>query len=209
VSAVAAALLVALAVLAVLAFGPDLAAMVRRRRAAARATAAWRSHDPGRERRAELRARELLRSVVGEELYSMYRELGFIRVRGGDRRAGGYGYLIYPHRPIVAYAVRSGELLNEYCVVFPDQDQSRAGARLPDADDVLAKWMALRGDERRLIGDANMHVPGRQLDPAQVRRDLVRLREWEGRRRRSLGSTHGDGVRSGNEQRATSNELPA
>ena len=39
--------------------------------------------------------------------------------------------------------------------------------------------MALTGDERRLIADANMHLPGRQVDPEQVRRDLWRLRQWE------------------------------
>jgi hypothetical protein len=44
---------------------------------------------------------------------------------------------------------------------------------------VLAKWMALTGDERRLISMANMHLPGRQLDPAQVARDLWRLKQWE------------------------------
>jgi hypothetical protein len=57
-----------------------------------------------------------------------------------------------------------------------------AGPRLPDADDVLAKWIALRADERGLIADANMHLPGRQLDPSQVRRDLRMLRDWLGRR---------------------------
>jgi hypothetical protein len=61
--------------------------------------------------------------------------------------------------------------------------------------------MALSGDERRLIGDANMHLPGRQLDPMQVRRDLLRVREWERRRRKAS--------RPGNEERATSNEIPA
>jgi hypothetical protein len=44
---------------------------------------------------------------------------------------------------------------------------------------VLAKWMALTGDERRLISTANMHLPGRQLDPTQVTRDLWRLAQWE------------------------------
>jgi hypothetical protein len=39
--------------------------------------------------------------------------------------------------------------------------------------------MALTGDERRLISTANMHLPGRQLDPAQVSRDLWRLSQWE------------------------------
>ena len=61
----------------------------------------------------------------------------------------------------------------------------------PDADDVLAKWMALAADERRLIADANMHLPGRQLDPEQVRQDLARLERWEVERagRRVLGRT--------------------
>ena len=35
-----------------------------------------------------------------------------------------------------------------------------SGERLPDADDVLAKWMALHGDERELIADRE-HAPAR------------------------------------------------
>jgi hypothetical protein len=177
-----AALLLALVLLAAMAFGPDLRRSLRRR-ALSRGASRHPRYDPGRERRAELKARELLRSVVGEEAYAMYGDLGFIQVAGGGDGRSGYGYLIYPHRPIVAYEVRSGELLNEYCVVFPDDSDPSLDSRLPDSDDVLAKWMALSGDERRLIDDANMHVPGRQIDPMQVRRDLLRLREWEGRRR--------------------------
>jgi hypothetical protein len=42
--------------------------------------------------------------------------------------------------------------------------------------------MSLRAGERELISAANMHVPGRQLDPEQVARDLIRLREWRARR---------------------------
>ena len=70
-------------------------------------------------------------------------------------------------------------LLNEYCVEFPDETRPYGIGRLPDSDDVLAKWMALTGDERRLISTANMHLPGRQVDPKQVRRDLWRLAQWE------------------------------
>lgn len=147
--------------------------------------------DPGRERRAEQRARALLRSCVGEADWAMYRDLGFLRVWGanpdgpsrGDHaapRAGAaYAYLVYPHRPIVAYLPQTRALLNEYCVTFPDETRPYGSARLPDSDDVLAKWMALTGDERRLIAAANMHLPGRQLDPERVRRDLWRLSEWE------------------------------
>ena len=128
----------------------------------------------------------------------MYRDLGFIRVWGGmaqapkrpgaglgDPRTGApYAYLVYPHKPIVAYLPQTRALLNEYCVEFPDETRPYGSARLPDSDDVLAKWMALTGDERRLINTANMHLPGRQVDPKQVRRDLWRLSQWERERLR-------------------------
>ena len=139
-------------------------------------------YDPGRERRAERRARELMRSIVSPAEYEMYKDLGFISVEGGEN-GSGYAYLLYPHRPIVAYATASGELLSEYCVAFHDESEPRLGSRLPDADDVLAKWMSLRGGERNLIATANMHLPGRQLDPQQVRRDLRALAAWRSSRR--------------------------
>jgi hypothetical protein len=158
--------------------------------------------DPGRERRAEQRARELLRSCVNDEEWAMYRDLGFVRVNGKLSRKGSrsaqmrrdeasdeppYAYLIYPHKPIVAYVPRTGRLLSEYCVEFPDLTGAISQTRLPDSDDVLAKWMALTGDEERLIRDANMHLPGRQVDPNRIRRDLWRLSEWE-RQQRGSGS---------------------
>jgi hypothetical protein len=186
-------------------------------RALSRAREVWRArgrireegYDPGRERRAEQRARELLRSCVSEEEWAMYRDLGVLRVFGPSRgesaapvsdsgRTGEamrvaepdsspgalapYAYLIYPHKPIVAYVPATGELLSEYCVAFPDESRPYGSPRLPDSDDVLAKWMALTGDERRLIGEANMHLPGRQVDPERVRKDLARLARWESER---------------------------
>ncbi len=201
--------LVALAIVAAVLLAPLAArafAHQREERAAARhrARAERRDlRDPGRERRAEQRARELLRSCVNKEEWAMYRDLGFIRVhgrlprrlpRGLAERAIAreprdpaesadevppYAYLIYPHKPIVAYVPRNGRLLSEYCVEFPDLTGAISQSRLPDSDDVLAKWMALTGDERRLIRDANMHLPGRQIDPSRVRRDLWRLTEWD------------------------------
>jgi hypothetical protein len=148
-------------------------------------------YDPGRERRAELRARALLRSCIDERDWEMYRDLGFLRVWGGlakhERgREASYAYLIYPHKPIVAFVPQTGALLNEYCVAFPDLSRPYGSSRLPDSDDVLAKWMALTADERRLVADANMHLPGRQVDPVRVRRDLLRLTRWE---RERLGRT--------------------
>ena len=172
--------LIVVAVLALVGFGPSATGAIRRRLARRPAEPATPAYDPGRERRAESRARELLRSVVSRDDYAMYSELGFIAVDGSG--GGGYGYLLYPHRPIVAYDTETDELLNEYCVGFPDRSEPAYSQRLPDADDVLAKWMSLRAGERRLISVANMHVPGRQLDPGQVRRDLLRLRDWRARR---------------------------
>ena len=49
--------------------------------------------DPARDAAAESRARELLRSVAGDELADMYERHGFLTVDGGGE---GYGYLIYP-----------------------------------------------------------------------------------------------------------------
>ncbi|MEA2472992.1 MAG: hypothetical protein QOE06_907 [Thermoleophilaceae bacterium] len=189
-------------------FGRSALARRSRARDRAQARAERRAvRDPGRERRAEQRARELLRSCVNDEEWAMYRDLGFIRVRGTLRfegpgrvlqrrrrrtdyaerpdeppqqpQAPGYACLIYPHKPIVAYVPESARLLSEYCVEFPDLTAAVGASRLPDSDDVLAKWMALTGDERRLIGRANMHLPGRQVDPSRVRRDIWRLSEWE------------------------------
>ena len=122
---------------------------------------------------AEAKARELMRSVLSEEDFRAYEELGFISVPGRGDPESGYAYLVYPHRPLVAYETASGRLLTEFCVRFED-----AGERLPDADDVLAKWIAMSGGERELMATANVDPPGHQIDPEHVRRDLERLRAW-------------------------------
>jgi hypothetical protein len=190
--------LLALALIALVLSTPLIIAAIKRRRASRAAGGRRARHggledlslyDPGRERRAEQRARELLRSCVNEEEWSMYRDLGFIRVAGKHARretdkSGGpaYAYLVYPHKPIVAYVPATGRLLSEYCVEFPDLTGGGGRHRLPASDDVLAKWMALTSDEDRVIRRANLHLVGRQHDPARVRRDLWRLAEWERRR---------------------------
>jgi hypothetical protein len=135
-------------------------------------------YDPGRELRAEQRARALLRSCVNEEDWAMYSELGFLRV-WGTLEAQPYAYLVYPHKPILAYVPSTNHMLGEYCIEFPDRTRPYGITRLPDSDDVLAKWMALTADERALIEQANMHLPGRQIRLAKARRDLARLACWE------------------------------
>jgi hypothetical protein len=189
--------LLALALVAVVLALPTLAGLwtsrgeARAARRHSRRRERFELHDPGRERRAEQRARELLRSCVNDEEWAMYRDLGFIRVGGRlgqpDPATGepAYAYLVYPHKPIVAFVPKTRRLLSEYCVEFPDLTRAISHSRLPDSDDVLAKWMALTGDEEHLIRNANMHLPGRQVDPGRVRRDLWRLAEWERQQRGS------------------------
>ncbi len=173
---------------------PKVAEAVQRHRARRAKVPNVVPYDPGRERRAEQRARELLRSCVNDEEWAMYRDLGFIRVWGGGHGGDApYAYLIYPHKPIVGYLAQTCELLNEYCVEFPDESRPYGSARLPESDDVLAKWMALTGDEERLLETANMHMPGRQVDPRAVRRDLWRLHEWERRHARRRYASAPDG----------------
>jgi hypothetical protein len=176
--------LVALALGGYVASGEVRAARARRRRTRPERRPQQR-FDPGVERRAELKARALLRSIVNPEEWEMYRDLGFIQVAGqGNGKSaepivGAFSYLIYPHKPIVAYLPGSNSLLSEYCVEFPDRSDRLYGPKLPDSDDVLAKWMLIRADEERLLRGANMHLPGRQVDPQRVRSDLWRLAEWE------------------------------
>ena len=69
---------------------PRIDALLERRRARKAAGASGLiGYDPGRERRAEQRARQLLRSCVNNEEWAMYRDLGFIRVYGQMTRKNG------------------------------------------------------------------------------------------------------------------------
>jgi hypothetical protein len=153
-------------------------------------------YDMGRERRAESRARELLRSCVNGEEWAMYRDLGFLRVWGAsgagrnrEQDIAPYAYLIYPHKPIVAYVPQTSRLLGEYCVEFPDRERPYGSSKLPASDDVLAKWLALTADERALIASSNLHLAGRALDPDSVRADLRALQRWD---RERLGQPRRD-----------------
>ena len=192
---------------------PTVAEHIARWRAR-RARVPQMDFDPGRERRAEQRARQLLRSCVNDEEWEMYRDLGVLRVWGtladGPQHGGTtatqagapYAYLIYPHKPIVAYLPQTREMLSEYCVAFPDETRPYGSARLPDSDDVLAKWMALTADETRLIDErepAPRRAPGRPraraprpLAPGGVGAPAAAAPGAQ-RRRRPRGSRRGTG----------------
>ena len=146
---------------------PTSGERLRARRRSRRGRPGTTSYDPGRERRAELKARELLRSVVGEQQYAMYRELGFIARLPAAAPDSGYGYLIYPHRPIVAFEQPQRRAAERVLRRLPGPAPSR-GRRAAARRRRRARQMDGRcsGDERGLIGDANMHAPGQQLDPA-------------------------------------------
>ena len=114
------------------------------------------AYDPGRERRAEQRARELLKSCVNEEEWAMYRDLGFLRVWGGQSRAADG-----PSGP----ARRRLRL--------PDLP-AQADRRLPAADRPAAERVLRRVPGRdaalRLAAPARLRRRAREVDGAQGRR---------------------------------------
>ncbi len=78
------------------------------RREGADGAAAWLREPPLPPEDAERRALDLLRSVVNEDEWEMFRDLGFICVAGRRRRRDAapgdparYRYLVYPHLPVV------------------------------------------------------------------------------------------------------------
>ena len=170
----------------------------------ARAHRADRGYDPGRERRAEQRARELLRSCVNEEEWAMYRDLGFIRVWGAGqadrpgarrRRRRRWRALRLPH---LSRTSRSSPTCPQ-----TGRAAERVLRRVPRRDAALRQRAAARlrrragqvdgADRRRAAADRRrQHAPARPPGrPAQVRRDLWRLRQWERERDapRAAGAT--------------------
>ena len=153
-------------------------------RATARSATVRRRVRPGPRASRRARARELLRSVVSATSTRCTRSSASSRSTAATASAATATCSTRTGRSSPT-TPRTGELLNEYCVGFPDRSEPRAGQRLPDADDVLAKWMALRGDERELIVGGE-HAPARA--PARPRPGAARpdrLREWRGAAARS------------------------
>lgn len=141
--------------------------------------------------KAEERSLELLRSVINDDEWQMFTELGFICVPGRRPTRPGwptppgprYRYLIYPHLPVVALLPRSMAPVREYCIQFPERLPAGGSEALPAGDDVLAKWMTLRSDEERLLAFANVASAGCQVPLGRIERDLRMLDRWQARRR--------------------------
>ena len=177
-----AAIFVALALLAVALYLISVRPVARplRRRAPD-----WAHEAPVGRGEAERRSLHLLRSVINEDEWRMFTELGFLCVTGRRFRRDGrealprYRYLIYPHLPLVALLPRSMAPVREYCIQFPELDLDEDDGRLPTGDDVLAKWMTVRSDEDRLLAFANVSNAGCQIPLSQVERDIRRLARWQ------------------------------
>jgi hypothetical protein len=145
----------------------------------------WAREAPVSQAEADRRSLDLLRSVINEDEWTMFTELGFLCVTGRRFRRDGrealprYRYLVYPHLPLVALLPRSMAPVREYCIQFPDIALSGPDGLLPIGDDVLAKWMTVRADEDRLLAFANVSNAGCQIPLNQIERDLRRLSRWQ------------------------------
>lgn len=183
--------LLLLAAIGALALVARRAATTHRRVVRTRGTRpAWLTEARLSHEHAERRSLELLRSVVNDDEWSMFEDLGFICVAGRRPHRPGrpaphgprYRYLVYPHLPVVALLPRSMAPVREYCIQFPERLASGDTEPLPAGDDVLAKWMTLRSDEERLLAFANVASAGCQVPLGQIERDLRRLERWTARR---------------------------
>ena len=93
-------------------------------------------------------------------------ELGFHqRSPGGGDTASGYGYLLYPHRPLVAYDTATGELLCEYCVALSDRDEPASGSPTPTT--CSPSGSPLHGGERELIARRTCTARAASSTPAR------------------------------------------
>ena len=150
----------------------------------------WIREAPVGRSEATRRSLELLRSVVNEDEWAMFTDLGFMCVTGRRFRRDGrealprYRYLIYPHLPLVALLPRSMAPVREYCIQFPEAGLEDADGQLPVGDDVLAKWMTVRADEDRLLAFANVCNAGCQIQLNQIERDIRRFVRWQAARER-------------------------
>ena len=104
----------------------------------------------------------------------MYERLGLLSI---DTR-GEYGYLIYPQRPIVGYDAQTASCSPSTACASATAPTPRRGRGSPMPTTCSPSgWRSAWTSE--LIGTANVHPLGRQLDPAMVRRDLSALRAWQ------------------------------
>lgn len=193
------ALLAAVGLVALVSVSLSIAAHERDRRPAPRPRRpVWAREWPVSAARADERSLELLRSVINDDEWEMYRDLGFLCVTGRRLRPDGseglprYRYLIYPHRPLVALLPRSLAPVREYCVEFRDSATSRDGreAFLPVGDDLIAKWMTVRSDEGRMLAHANVASAGCQIPLGEIEDDVRRFARWR-EARRAAGAAGG------------------
>ena len=143
------------------------------------------AYDPGRERRAEQRAKELLKSCVNEEEWEMYRDLGLIRVWGAENldkelRGVPYAYLDLPAQADRGLPAADRPPAQRVLRRVPGRVQAvrqLAAARTPTTSSPSG-WRS-RATNAASSPRANMHLPGRQVDPKQIQRDIWRLGRWE------------------------------
>jgi hypothetical protein len=92
----------------------------------------------------ELRARETLRRLIGEDGYRGFLKNGFVSVRGSS----GKIYQLFPGHQFTR-VFKDGERLEDLCIVLKEQ--------YPPTDSLLMRYVILLNDEARFAKIANRH----------------------------------------------------
>ena len=140
--------------------------------------AATRAEPPlGPGPRAPRRAPRPRADALGLDDATITSELGFISVPGRGDPASGYALPGLPAPPARRLRHRRRRAADRVLRRLPTDD----GERLPDADDVLAKWIALQRRRARADRDANIIRPGARSTPATCAATCGRAaRAWRG-----------------------------
>jgi hypothetical protein len=94
----------------------------------------------------ELRARETLRRVVGNEKYQSFLKNGFVSVRAKS----GLDYQIFPGHGITCVYDR-GIMIDRLCVVLK--------GNFPPTDELIVRYLMILNNEQQFRSYANIHKP--------------------------------------------------
>lgn len=110
----------------------------------------------------EIRARDTLRRVIGEDKFRSFLKTGFVSARNTK---SGYFYQIYPGHGLT-FVYKNGKMVERLCVYLRGD--------FPPTDGVVVRYLMALNNEKRLWELANKHGPLKQQVAVGVDLNLTR-----------------------------------